>query len=102
MKREAGKWDAPPALTAKQTTAALTGGKKNEMEKQEVLARAWIECDPNRQGGEVGSGYYPDDIMADASGDLKDQPRWKWFIPRAASLEAYLDKHGFEVVAKRA
>lgn len=71
------------------------------MDKQEVLARAWIDCDPNRQGGKPGSGDHPDDIMTGASDDLKDQPRWKWFVPRADAFEAYLDKHGFEVVAKQ-
>lgn len=69
------------------------------MDIQELLARMWIECDPNRGGAEPGSGFHPDDIMINANGDLKDQPRWKWFTPRADATIEFLKKHGFEIRA---
>ncbi len=66
-----------------------------KMDVTEILARAWIKCDPNR-GGE-SDGTRPDDIMTDAHGDLKDQPRWKWFVPRAEATIRFLQENGYEV-----
>ena len=65
------------------------------MNEIEAFARAWIVCDPNRGGDD--DGLRPDDIMRDASGDLKDQPRWKWFIPRAEATIKFLRENGYEV-----
>lgn len=70
------------------------------MDRLEMLSRMWIACDPNRAGGEPGSGFHPDDVMSDASGDLKDQPRWKWFVPRAEAAIQFLTDHGYELVRK--
>ena len=63
----------------------------------EVLARAWIDCDPNRAGNGPGSGFHPDDIM-ETETDLNGKPRWHWFIPRAEALVVYLAERGFKVV----
>ena len=59
----------------------------------QVLARAWIECDPNRGGDQ-------DELMLDMSNKLKNKPRWMWFLPRAKSLKKYLKKNGYEIVRK--
>lgn len=89
------------------------------MDKMEVLARAWIDCDPNRAGEERFSGFHPDDMnnprgLAEAKalgmpkGVLESiavrqpvsngEPRWKWFLPRAEALDAYIQKHGYKIV----
>ena len=62
------------------------------MEKLEILAKAWIECDPNRQPAD------PDDPLVFPGSDLHGKPKWHWFIPRAEALEEYLSKHGLEIV----
>lgn len=59
----------------------------------EILARAWIECDPNRGGAN------PDAPMHDMSGELEGKPRWHWFIPRAEALEKYLAERGWRIVS---
>lgn len=79
--------------------------------KTEALARAWIECDPNRMGNERGSGYHPDDIIGEMveadsangvtarrSTNLTGKPHWHWFIPRAEYLERYLAERGWSIV----
>lgn len=88
------------------------------MDKLEVLARAWIDCDPNRAGGDKGSGWHPDDIQGacetvvvknekgaiigvgtqGVSGDLQGTPYWRWFVPRAVALEQYLEERGYVIV----
>jgi hypothetical protein len=70
----------------------MTEDEAKMTDKLEILARAWIECDPNRQPAD------PDEIMTQMSGELKDQPRWRWFMPRAVALEEYLERHGFVIV----
>lgn len=84
------------------------------MDKAEVLARAWVECDPNRAGNTPGSGFHPDDIIGQSGGasslgsdssivkephdtPLTGKPRWHWFIPRAEALEAFLFQNGYEI-----
>lgn len=64
------------------------------MDTVEVLARAWIECDPNRYPAN------PDEPMPEMSGDLHNAPRWKWFVPRAEALVEYLAERGLEVAAR--
>lgn len=89
---------------------AINDGISHEVE---MLARMWIECDPNRMGGEPGSGFHPDDTIGpsyeSSSGGktrclpntpLTGKPRWHWFIPRAEATLAYLDKHGFTLALK--
>ena len=67
---------------------------------RETLARAWIICDPNQGMDKPGSGYHPDDIMTEAKGDLKDKPRWHWFISRADSLKKFVEENGFVFARK--
>lgn len=55
---------------------------------REILARMWIECDPNRQAVD------PDQK------DHKGEARWKWFEPRAEATLSYLEKHGLQIVPK--
>lgn len=90
------------------------------MDKMEMLARAWIDCDPNRAGAERFSGLHPDDMnaprglrAAEEMGVPEEviksiavrgpkctgEPRWKWFLPRAEALDAYIRKHGYKIVA---
>lgn len=88
------------------------------MDKLEMLARAWIDCDPNRAGAEPGSGFHPDDIqqgrenvvIKNAKGEpigitshgvseeLQGTPVWRWFVPRAVALEQYLEERGYVIV----
>lgn len=63
----------------------------------EILAKAWIECDPNR------SHRDPDELMAyEEPSELNGKPAWNWFVPRAEALKEYLDKHGLAIVNKAA
>lgn len=55
-------------------------------ETTEMLARAWIACDPNRMHAN------PDEIDEQVGG-----PRWHWFIPRAEALADYLARNGYEI-----
>jgi hypothetical protein len=64
----------------------------------ELLARAWITCDPNR--GETD----PDDIekgehMKPGS-DAIGKPKWYWFVPRALALRDFLSDHGYVIRPK--
>lgn len=69
------------------------------MEQAEILARMWIECDPNRQGGEPGSGFHPnDDVTLHKDGVQYSAKRWEWFVPRAAATQEFLAKHGLKIV----
>jgi len=54
----------------------------------EMLARMWIECDPNRSAG--ADGFYT--LFIDGHGEK--HPRWKWFIPRAQATADYLRSNG--------
>lgn len=72
----------------------------------EVLARAWIHCDPNRGGtdpdaiiGQSCSGGSDQETVSEDT-SLTGQPEWKWFVPRAEALQDYLDKNGFEIRPK--
>lgn len=80
----------------------------------EMLARMWIECDPNRSlGAEPGSGFHPDDIIgprytgsSDGESqrlpdtDLTGKPNWHWFVPRAEATQRYLAERGFAIGPK--
>lgn len=62
----------------------------------EVLARAWILCDPNR------SGLNPD-ALNDRLGPgatLAGKPNWHWFIPRAEALRDFLSDNGLVIRPK--
>jgi hypothetical protein len=58
----------------------------------ELLAKAWIECDPNRGGP-------TDTPLSGMSDELNGKPRWHWFVPRAERLESYLAEHGYKIVS---
>ena len=63
----------------------------------EILARMWIECDPNRG---IGDGYHPDDPMIlHENGQTREAKRWEWFVPRAEATQEFLAKHGLKIVA---
>lgn len=62
--------------------------------KVEMLARMWMECDPNRGGAD------PDEAaVIHIDGQPEEKPRWWWFIPRAQASLAYFEKSGFELAA---
>lgn len=65
----------------------------------EMLARMWMECDPNRSlGSEPGSGWHPDDLMTlHVDGGEEKHPRWKWFIPRANASMKHFAASGFRL-----
>jgi hypothetical protein len=61
----------------------------------EMLARMWIDCDPNRDHTNQ------DEPMKLPNGSLDGQPRWKWFIPRAEASAAYFEARGYVLEEKR-
>ena len=70
---------------------------QTRMEKiTEVIARAWVVCDPNRGGTD------PDALIEDDGERTKltGEPQWKWFIPRAQETIKFLEENGYEVVRK--
>lgn len=72
--------------------ASTTSLKGLDMTKDhlEVLARMWIDCDPNRPNN-------ADVLMSEMEGDLKNQPRWRWFLPRAEAALKYLRDEGYSI-----
>lgn len=62
----------------------------------EVLARAWLVCDPNRQPSD------PDaiDQFAQPGSDYVGKPRWHWFIPRAEAMRDFLSENGLVIRPK--
>jgi len=63
----------------------------------ELLARMWIECDPNRGG----PGVEPDDLSPlHVDGKERMVSRWKWFIPRAEATKTFLAAHGLELIQR--
>ena len=66
------------------------------MEKTEILARMWIEVDPNRGGTD------PDEPINREGGTMNGKPTWHWFIPRAEGTLKYLEENGYEIVKKAA
>lgn len=73
------------------------------MDKLEMLAKAWIECDPNRSGCDpyaiigqsCSSSSDGETVCVDTP--LTGKPRWHWFVPRAEALESYLTQNGYEL-----
>ena len=69
----------------------------------EILARAWIACDPNRAGAD------PDEIIGQSceggtgqesrcyDTPLTGRPQWHWFIPRAEALKTFLQENGIQL-----
>lgn len=63
--------------------------------EEEMLARMWIKCDPNRGGGE---GMEPDDLATlHVDGTAEQHPRWMWFIPRARSSIQFMEQRGYRL-----
>jgi hypothetical protein len=58
-------------------------------DKLEILARMWIECDPNRDSDSADDWV---DLTVD--GVFQKRRRWEWFIPRAEASLRYLIDHG--------
>lgn len=91
---------AQPNPQAVSGIAGIPNALEKNMEKHELLCRAWIACDPNRGGCD------PDELLgprADSLGnvwetELTGEPYWKWFGPRATALEEYLANHGWKIV----
>lgn len=80
----------------------------------ELLARMWIECDPNRDSA-TADEIQPAMVYSGATGGegghatpiphhnaLAGKPRWHWFLHRAEATKAYLADHGLEIVEKKA
>lgn len=63
----------------------------NEMTETEMLARMWIECDPNRLPA------LADEIITMHNPERK-VPRWHWFTARADATQEFLAKHGYKLV----
>jgi len=68
------------------------------MDEIEVLARAWMVCDPNRQPAEPDAIIRREDENGKPVGTYNGQPEWKWFVPRAEATIEFLAKKGFKVV----
>lgn len=66
----------------------------------ELLARAWLMCDPNRQPAE------PDRIMSaerdhlQPGSELIGKPCWEWFVPRAQEMRDFLSENGYVIRPK--
>lgn len=62
----------------------------------EVLAKAWIVCDPNRQPMDPDGpceGLRPES-------DYHGKPNWHWFIDRAEAMRDYLSDNGLVIRPK--
>lgn len=75
-----------------------------DMDVTELLARAWIECGPNRGGvdpdetiGQSCSGSSDGATICEDT-PLTGKPKWHWFVPRAEALNSYLQERGFKIV----
>ena len=62
----------------------------------EVLAKAWLVCDPNRMCDNPDA---PDPYW-NPPHELAGAPRWHWFVPRAEALRDYLSDNGFVIRPK--
>ena len=64
------------------------------MDAIEMLARMWIECDPNR----CVPGFDPDELSPlTVDGKQEMRPRWEWFVPRAEATLKYLEDNGYRL-----
>jgi hypothetical protein len=59
----------------------------------EVLARAWIVCDPNRTGTDP-------DALRETGVETKGRPHWEWFVPRAKAMRDFLSDNGLVIRPK--
>jgi len=67
----------------------------------EVLARAWIECDPNRKASGMSADDIEDGQFMGKGSDYIGKPKWHWFIPRAKALRDYLNDNGLVIRPKQ-
>jgi hypothetical protein len=84
--------------------------RREKMQKDdviEILARMWMQCDPNRSGSDPDepmpmtySSGGSDGPTEEHPNPMGGQPRWKWFVPRAEAALAYLNKSGLEIRPK--
>ncbi len=58
--------------------------------EEEVLARMWVVCDPNRQPLDP-------DAVGDMYGQYADKPNWHWFTERAKASIKFLEDQGYTV-----
>ncbi len=65
----------------------------------EVLAKAWILCDPNRGGIDPDAPDHGSGVMP-AARNYVGKPRWHWFVPRAKALRDYLSDNGLVIRPK--
>lgn len=64
----------------------------------EVLAKAWLVCDPNRNCDDPEA---PDLALGMRPGNEYDgKPRWHWFVARAEAMRDYLSEHGLVIRPK--
>lgn len=68
--------------------------KEYKMDAIEMLAKMWMQCDPNRMGDN------PDDPIAVEGGTMNGQPKWKWFVARAEASLKFFDDNGLKLVKK--
>jgi hypothetical protein len=73
----------PHTRKEKKMTTAET---ENVAPEIEMLARMWIECDPNRN---IGADE-PDPSNG-------GKPRWQWFIPRAEETSRFVQENGYRL-----
>lgn len=64
------------------------------MDATEMLAKMWMQCDPNRMDEN------PDDLIAVEGGTMNGQPKWKWFVPRAEASLKFFDDNGIKLAKK--
>jgi hypothetical protein len=64
----------------------------------EVLAKAWLVCDPNR--GCVDPDAVDPGLGMGPGNSYEGKPRWHWFIDRAEAMRDYLSENGLVIRPK--
>lgn len=64
---------------------------KKHKTSTEILAMAWLMCDPNRQPAA------PEDPIDNPNGTMNGLPYWNWFVPRAEEIKKFLLENGYSV-----
>ena len=64
----------------------------------ELLARAWIVCDPNRVGVDPDAIEQGEHMSPGA--ETIGKPKWNWYLPRAEAMRDFLSEHGFVIRPK--
>lgn len=63
------------------------------MDRIEMLARMWMECDPTRGDNPFSADF--EVIMRGKDGVVKARPYWNYYASRAEAALAHFEKHGF-------